>query len=522
MKTITIGRDSNNDIVINDSSVSREHALILINDINEIILKDLNSSNGTFINGQRIKESKIKKEDKVRFGVYDFDIESYLKKVLSNETIISNDNKNDIKKKYTIGRSPSNDIVISSSDVSLFHAEILLMGNDEVYVADKLSTNGTMINGVSIEKKQIKKGDILTVASTKVSWETLVYDDISNSTVTRAKKSKKIQFIKKMFKPLTVAITLFVFLFGFIFLKQVFRQDIMEKYGDSVVFLRGEYIYVIDMGVLGEKEITVQNNEPVEYIEGKNAPIAYSATGFFISKDGKVITNRHVIYPWEYSDDKELINKINDLGENYIAKIIADQNEKLMDALINKKINGSDRNMNDLVKNEHLLKSINPKITGKLLSIAAGMNNTYIRNREDLIGCIPINDSGNKEIDVAMIQIKNKRLPPEVKNLIDINNAITEKKELHAGMRLVMIGYPQGQNLGETYEGIKSHYQEGILTREPDELSFGHNLSATHGSSGSPVLTDQGQLVGVMNSGVEFGTTFNFAILSKYAKKLTE
>lgn len=48
-----IGRDLNNDIVINDAEVSRRHARIFLQGTSYVI-EDLGSTNGTYINGQRL------------------------------------------------------------------------------------------------------------------------------------------------------------------------------------------------------------------------------------------------------------------------------------------------------------------------------------------------------------------------------------------------------------------------------------------------------------------------------------
>jgi hypothetical protein len=50
---IFIGRDANNDIVINDAEVSRKHARLLMT-AGGYVLEDLGSTNGSFVNGQRL------------------------------------------------------------------------------------------------------------------------------------------------------------------------------------------------------------------------------------------------------------------------------------------------------------------------------------------------------------------------------------------------------------------------------------------------------------------------------------
>ncbi|MDE6697182.1 MAG: FHA domain-containing protein [Muribaculaceae bacterium] len=54
MKVITIGRSAENNIIINDAKVSRTHLQLVLNDNGACSVVDLNSANGTFVNGQKI------------------------------------------------------------------------------------------------------------------------------------------------------------------------------------------------------------------------------------------------------------------------------------------------------------------------------------------------------------------------------------------------------------------------------------------------------------------------------------
>lgn len=68
---IVLGRDPSCDLVLDAySSVSRRHAAIRVDrSHNQWIIQDLNSSNGTFVNGQRIQgESVLNDRDRIRLG----------------------------------------------------------------------------------------------------------------------------------------------------------------------------------------------------------------------------------------------------------------------------------------------------------------------------------------------------------------------------------------------------------------------------------------------------------------------
>lgn len=67
---IRIGRDESNDWVLPDLTVSRFHAEILANEDGTYFLFDLNSANGTFLNGSRIKKSPLNFGNSIEIGRY--------------------------------------------------------------------------------------------------------------------------------------------------------------------------------------------------------------------------------------------------------------------------------------------------------------------------------------------------------------------------------------------------------------------------------------------------------------------
>ncbi len=65
----TLGRRPYNDIVIDNLAVSGEHAVIQLAG-NDVSLEDLNSTNGTYINGKAVKKQQLANNDTIEIGKY--------------------------------------------------------------------------------------------------------------------------------------------------------------------------------------------------------------------------------------------------------------------------------------------------------------------------------------------------------------------------------------------------------------------------------------------------------------------
>ena len=69
MRIIKVGRSQENDYLINEPEVSSFHAVITVSDDRIIRIRDLNSLNGTYVNGKRIvSDTVITQRDEVKLG----------------------------------------------------------------------------------------------------------------------------------------------------------------------------------------------------------------------------------------------------------------------------------------------------------------------------------------------------------------------------------------------------------------------------------------------------------------------
>lgn len=170
---ITIGRGNKNSIVIRDNEVSRDHCrLVRLSGHYEV--HDLNSSNGTFVNGQRVVSGWLLQPGALIELGDSITLEYELP--ASNDTvhppialpvavetathhhsllIIQGPNSGDLISltgaTLTLGRDPTCDIVISDPEVSRYH--LRLNASPSGYVIEDLgSTNGTFINNVALSE----------------------------------------------------------------------------------------------------------------------------------------------------------------------------------------------------------------------------------------------------------------------------------------------------------------------------------------------------------------------------------
>lgn len=68
----TMGRAPRADFIVDVALVSRVHCRFTLSDANELRVEDLGSTNGTFVNGEKVLQTALKDGDKVTVGRVEF------------------------------------------------------------------------------------------------------------------------------------------------------------------------------------------------------------------------------------------------------------------------------------------------------------------------------------------------------------------------------------------------------------------------------------------------------------------
>jgi len=74
--TVSIGRADSNDLVLQHPSVSRSHARVTVLPGETVLIIDLGSMNGTFVNGQPVQEHRLADHDRISIGIFELNFDA--------------------------------------------------------------------------------------------------------------------------------------------------------------------------------------------------------------------------------------------------------------------------------------------------------------------------------------------------------------------------------------------------------------------------------------------------------------
>jgi ABC-type multidrug transport system ATPase subunit/pSer/pThr/pTyr-binding forkhead associated (FHA) protein/ABC-type multidrug transport system permease subunit len=168
-----VGRAPDCDLVVGLSEVSSRHCR-LTEIAGGFLLEDLNSSNGTFVNGQRIRGAvRVTRDDQVTLGQriplpWPEDLP---------EVIVATEIAPAGPRVIRVGRASDNDVVLENLTVSSHHARITFRGGCAT-IEDLGSSNGTAIGHPSqrITRAPLSATDVVYLGSLKVPATRLLAD----------------------------------------------------------------------------------------------------------------------------------------------------------------------------------------------------------------------------------------------------------------------------------------------------------------------------------------------------------
>jgi pSer/pThr/pTyr-binding forkhead associated (FHA) protein len=169
--TTILGRGRDADIRLHSLEVSRRHVKIECSQ-GRCTLADLQSANGTFVNGVRVTQVLLSPGDRLRLG----DVElTYLsgERDLSCETasrpwIEVDGVPHEIPLEgAAIGRAAGSDIRLTDHQVSRRHARIETTA-EGVRIVDLGSANGTLVNGKPVREHLLYEGDVIEVGNSRL------------------------------------------------------------------------------------------------------------------------------------------------------------------------------------------------------------------------------------------------------------------------------------------------------------------------------------------------------------------
>ena len=174
---ISIGRRPSNDVVLNNLAISGEHAVIETHQ-NDSFLEDLNSTNGTLVNGQPIKRHFLQSGDVIELGKYRLKFESEAKHHSASTT---NQAPVPVQSNFAVikvmnGSNAGKQLVLSKELTSLgspgIQVAVITRNNNAYFISHAEGDRHPLINDVPLGKdaRQLAHGDVIDLSGTRLMF----------------------------------------------------------------------------------------------------------------------------------------------------------------------------------------------------------------------------------------------------------------------------------------------------------------------------------------------------------------
>ena len=511
MKLVRIGSASTCDIVLKSDYVSSLHAELTILDDGTLILEDKNSKNGTKVGNETLTPGK---EVTVQRG----DLITFADKTLTWTMVPKAENLKGYKAVYNIGSNYRNEIILNGQAVSRYHASLRIK-DGKAFIHDNGSRNGTMLNGVKVEKDKdirIKRGDNVVCGTEDITEQ--IAGLIPGNPIGR------VLGIGAGIVAAAAVVALIIWPPK----PKPGKEVDPSVFRPATVYVTAAFHYVVKFDDNPMPDMwhgTVPIYQKVDEY-GNKYSFGYQATAFFLDSLGRMGTNRHVALPWE-DIDKEDENQIR----KYIEEILNPQN---MDYLLKRTELGDTilkraekESWNDVMYVENVMKITDRlrkaryNISGVIDYISVGYPGRYYTHEDEYQRCNVLRVSDTGDIDLAILQLNDKKTPDDIKVVFRPDRFYTGRLEPLKDA-LYTIGYPAGKYWAQDdkTKSMEPSIRETKCSKEPGRYDFEFQANSIGGSSGSPVFNKYGELVGVLYGGYSLAGGATKAVHAKYLKQM--
>ena len=314
--------------------------------------------------------------------------------------------------------------------------------------------------------------------------------------------------------------------------KQLTSEEVLNEYQSGVVLIANKHYYTISID--GEDVFYFSDyseNDGLSGFTSDEDSITFSVswgTGFFVSEDGMIATNSHVVNP--KIDEKTISKNMSKLFgaiKNQCQSEIDDYNviiARLQNLLaysydddyyqMYQYAKQQRDEYQEIVENLSNISSSDIEIKSHC-KISVGFSETHITELSDMESCVLLRD--DPEHDLAIIQLKNKRTPEE-RCVFEVPSG--DEVEYEIDEKLYAISYNMGPQLSITETGMRPQIQSGNISQITDNNQILYSIPTLPGSSGSPIIDTYGNLVAVNYAGISITQGFNYGIKVKHLYSL--
>ncbi len=324
-------------------------------------------------------------------------------------------------------------------------------------------------------------------------------------------------------------------------------EDIFKKEKSGVVVVLNKFYYEMQLPTgqsiyftgFGEDGSLQNMTDDVNEIQQR--PQMSFGTAFFVDKEGTLLTNRHVVAP---PIDKEqvqssfagMLQAMRAMANGYMRQLY--QRYQQLEAqkrqcyyyddygnlgVMQDKVAAIEQQQVQVQREFNKAHSIvqstaqMSRASDLKLRVVSQLGIAYdgsqVSGENDFLMKNPtvvVKTSSDENIDLALIQLKSKKTPRD-SYVFDVRRG---RSGLKINSRLYMIGYNAGIVVANTRRGIKAQMTTGTVSQQPDGDRVLYSIPTVEGSSGSPVVNEDGELVAVNFAKLAVGhaENFNFGI----------